>query len=106
LPRPVGTIGETKLKILAIIYNNELHGTITYGYDIWKVLMEVFHSYFDQCHLRNVYHHLKDLERLGLIRRSPVQTVKDAPKRQPYHLTDKGVEMKDNFSRYLEIMSK
>jgi len=30
----VGSIGETKLKILAILYHNGLHGIDSYGYNV------------------------------------------------------------------------
>jgi DNA-binding PadR family transcriptional regulator len=105
MPRPIGTIGSTKLKILAIIYLNESHGTATYGYDIWKILKETFHSYLDQGDLRNVYRHLKDMEELDLIKRGPSQMVKDAPKRQPYFLTEKGKRLRGKFARYADILS-
>jgi len=105
MPRPTGTIGETKLKILAVICFNESRGTGTYGYDIWKVLKEGFHTYFDEGNLRNVYRHLKDLERLGLISRGPQQTVKGVPRRQPYSLTEKGRDIKPKFTRYVELLS-
>lgn len=104
MPRPVGTIGETKFKILAIIYYNELRGIVTYGYDIWRILKERFHTYLDDGDLRNVYRHLRDLERFGLIKRGEHQIVKGVPKRQIYYLTEKGKEMKNKFIRYLDIL--
>lgn len=106
MPRPIGTIGQTKFKILAIIYFNESHGTATYGYDIWRFLKERFHTYLDNGDLRNVYRHLKDLESFGLISKGTHQTVRGAPKRQPYFLTDKGKEMKHKFGRYVDILSR
>ncbi len=106
MPRPVGTIGETKFKILAIVYLNELHGTPTYGYDVWRFLKKVFYCYLDEGDLRDVYRHLKELEGFGLIARGTRQTVKGAPQRQPYLLTEKGKEMKDKFTRYVDILSK
>jgi len=105
MPRPVGTIGETKFKILAIIHFNELRGRATYGYDTWRILKERFHTYLDQGDLRNVYRHLKDLEKFGLVSRGAHQTVKGAPRRQPYFLTEKGKELKHKFTRYLDILS-
>jgi len=105
MPRPTGTIGETKLKILAIICVNESRGTTTYGYDIWKVLKEGFHVYFDEGNLRNVYRHLKDLEKAGLISRGPQQTIKGVPRRQPYSLTQKGREMEQKFAKYVDLLS-
>lgn len=106
MPRPVGTIGETKFKILAIIHFNELRGTATYGYDTWRILKERFHTYLDKGDLRNVYRHLKDLERFGLVSRGAHQTVKGAPRRQPYFLTEKGKELRHKFTPYLDILSK
>jgi len=106
MPRPIGTMGETKFKILAIVYFNELRGTTTYGYDVWKLLKERFYTYLDVGDLRNVYHHLEDLERLGLVSKGKHQTVKGTPKRQPYFLTEKGKEMKHKFTRYLDILLK
>lgn len=104
MPRPIGTIGETKFKILSIIYLNELRGIMTYGYDIWRILKEKFHTYLDPGDLRNVYRHLKDLERFGLISRGKPQTVEAAPKRQTYLLTDKGKVMKERYARYVDIL--
>lgn len=106
MPRPMGTIGETKIKILAIVYFNESRGSATYGYDIWRILKRVFHVYLDEGNLRNVYRHLKDLERMGLVSRGKPQAAVGAPKRQPYSLTDKGREMKQRFGRYLDVLSK
>ena len=106
MPRLIGTIGETKFKILAVIYFNELRGTATYGYDIWRLLREVFHYYLDEGDLRNVYRHLKELESFGLINRGTRQIVEGAPQRQPYFLTDKGRELKDKFTRYVDMLLK
>ena len=106
MPRPIGTMGETKFKILAIIYFNEYQGTVTYGYDIWRILKRVFHFYLDEGDLRNVYRHLKDLEKSGLINRGPQQTIKGVPKRQPYFLTEKGRDIKQKFARYVDVLSK
>lgn len=106
MPRSIGTMGETKFKILAIVYFNELRGTTTYGYDVWRLLKKRFHTYLDAEDLRNVYHHLEDLERFGLVRKGERQTVKGTPKRQPYFLTEKGKEMKHKFIRYLDILPK
>lgn len=105
MPRPTGTIGETKLKILAIIFHNELQGTASYGYNIWGSLKHKFYVYMDDGDLRNVYRHLKELANLGLIERGMHQPVKGAPKRWPYSLTNKGRELKPKFDRYLKILS-
>ncbi len=97
-------MGETKLKILAIIYYNELQGAASYGYKIWTHLKEEFRCYLDNGDLRNVYRHLKDLNKLGLVDRGPEQLAKGAPKRQPYSLTDKGRRLKQKFSKYLQML--
>lgn len=104
VPRPVGTIGETKLKILAIMYHDELQGVTSYGYNIWTKLKRDFHCYLNDGDLRNVYRHLKDLHRLGLVDRGKEQLAKGAPRRQPYSLTDKGRELKQKFNRHLLIL--
>ena len=106
MPRPIGTIGETKFKILAIIYFNELRGIATYGYDIWRLLKESFHSYLDDGDLRDVYRHLEDLNEAELIKKGAKQATNTAPKRQLYSLTDKGKELKQKFSRYLQILEE
>jgi len=104
MPRPVGTIGETKLKILAIIYQDELLGITSYGYNIWTTLKEKFHCYLDDRDLRNVYRHLKDLNEVGLVEKGANQLAKNAPKRQLYSLTDNGRQLKQKFNRYLQIL--
>jgi len=106
MPRPSGAIGETKLKILAIIYWNELQGITSYGYNIWKILKKKFHCYLDDRYLRNVYSHLKDLNEVGLVKKGEKQPMKDAPKRQLYSLTDKGRQLKQKFNRYLQILEE
>jgi DNA-binding PadR family transcriptional regulator len=106
MPRPFGTIGETKLKILAIIHYNELQGNSSYGYNIWVFLKRNFFLYMDKEDLRNVYRHLKELNNLGLVERGEYQSVKDAPKRQPYSLTEKGRVLKQRFNRYLDVLSR
>ena len=104
MPRKVRTIGETKRKVLAIIYDNEIHGTPSYGYNIWLTLEKKFHSYLDDRDLRNVYHHLKDLNKAGLVEKGANQLSNNAPGRQLYTLTQKGKEWKPKFKRYLQIL--
>jgi DNA-binding PadR family transcriptional regulator len=106
MPRPFGTIGETKLKILAIICSNEVDDRPTYGYDVWKVLKKVFHSYLNPGDLRNIYRHLKDLENMGMIKKGTRQTAKGVPARQTYRLTEKGRALKEKFAAYLEVLEK
>lgn len=104
MPRPVGTIGETKLKILAIIYQNELRGNASYGYNIWIALKRKFHCYLDDKNLRNVYRHLKDLNDVGLVKKVAYELAEKAPKRQIYSLTNEGRRLKHKFSKYLQIL--
>ena len=69
MPKPSRTVGETKLKILAIICHNELHGIDSYGYNVWRNLKKRFHSYIDERDLRNVYRYLRDLDNAGLVKK-------------------------------------
>jgi DNA-binding PadR family transcriptional regulator len=100
MPRPRGSIGETKLKILAIIHNNGVH----HGYGIWTTLKERLHLYLDEQNRRNVYHHLHDLNELGLIKRGSSQTNENSPTTHPYRLTDKGKELEGKFRKYLNLL--
>jgi DNA-binding PadR family transcriptional regulator len=104
MPRPQGTIGETKFKILAIIYRNNVNQLDSYGYSIWTLMKTKFHCYFDDTNLRNVYRHLNDLEKYGLIEKSTKQSVKNAPKRQLYLLTESGKQLKKKFELYLQVL--
>jgi DNA-binding PadR family transcriptional regulator len=106
MPRPVGTIGETKLKILAIMYQNELRGITSYGYSIWKTLKKKFRCYLDDRNLRNVYRHLKDLTEVGLVKKSANQLPEKTPRRQLYILTNKGRGLKQKFEKYLQILEE
>jgi DNA-binding PadR family transcriptional regulator len=100
LPRPRGSIGETKLKILAIIhYNGTYH-----GYGIWTAMKERFHLYLDPQNRRNVYHHLHDLNEFGLIKRSSSQVNENSPTTHPYMLTDKGKTLAGKFRKYLNFL--
>ena len=104
MPKPQGTIGETKFKILSIIYRNDVDGTVSYGYSIWAIMKRRFYCYLDDADLRNVYRHLKDLEKAGLIEKSNKQTGANSPERQLYLLTEKGRQLKNKFNRYLQIL--
>jgi DNA-binding PadR family transcriptional regulator len=104
VPKPQGTIGETKFKILSIIYRNDVDGTVSYGYSIWAIMKRRFYCYLDDADLRNVYRHLKDLEKAGLIEKSNKQTGANSPERQLYLLTEKGRQLKNKFNRYLQIL--
>ena len=100
MPRPHGSIGETKLKILAIICNNGA----SHGYGIWATLKNSYNCYLDDLNLRNVYHHLHDLKKLGLVERSLSQPNKNSPKKHPYRLTDKGKTLEEKFRKYLDLL--
>ena len=105
MPRPYGSIGETKFKILAIIYRNYVDGNESYGYNIWTLMKTKFYCYLEDINLRNIYRHLKDLEEAGLVKKSSKQGVKNAPKRQLYMITEKGKQQENRFKKYLDILS-
>jgi DNA-binding PadR family transcriptional regulator len=102
--KPRGSIGETKLKVMAILHHEELTGITSYGYGVWKVMKERYHSCLNEDGLRNIYHHLEDLNDLGLIRKVSIQSVKGAPKRRIYSLTEKGRDLQNKYGRYLEVL--
>ena len=104
MPKPQGSIGETKCKILAIIYRNEVDGNGSYGYNIWSTMKKRFFCYLDDANLRNVYRHLKDLEGAGLIEKSKKQTGGHSPERQLYLLTESGRQLSNRFNKYLRIL--
>lgn len=100
MTRPQRTIGETKLKILAIIHDNGA----SHGYNIWMLLKARYHCYLDDACLRNVYHHLRDLKQRGLVERTLSQTNTSAPANHPYILTDRGILFEEKFKKYLNIL--
>jgi DNA-binding PadR family transcriptional regulator len=104
MPRPHGSIGETKFKILAIIFSNEANGKESYGYSIWAVMKTQFHCYLEDINLRNIYRHLKDLEKAGLIKKSVKQGAENAPKRQLYSITENGRQLENRLNKYLQIL--
>jgi DNA-binding PadR family transcriptional regulator len=99
--KPKGSIGETKLKIMAILQNNESTNTKSYGYGIWSTLNKKLFSYLSEDGLRNVYHHLKDLQNMDLIKKDATEIVKGAPKRHTYKLTTKGKKLQRKYEKYL-----
>jgi len=105
LPKPKGTTGATKMKIMAIVCYNAECGQESYGYNIWQSLKDHFHIYLEDNDIRNVYHHLKGLCALGLLSREEIQTP-GAPKRCLYHLTEKGLGLRHRYTRYLEIVRR
>jgi len=90
MPRKRGSIGKTKLMMLAIIYHLEKRKERPYGYVIWQILKRVFKSYLKPTDIRNIYHHLRDLTKMEYLERKETQAVKGFPDRQIYVLTEKG----------------
>jgi len=101
LPKPKGSIGATKMKIMAVICHNGECGRDSYGYRVWQALKSHFYVYLNDCDVRNVYHHLNGLCELGLIER--LQTPEDAD-RCLYRLTEKGRNLQDRYHPYLEVL--
>lgn len=103
MPKPKGTTGATKMKIMAIICHNGEYGKDSYGYIIWQSLKDPFHTYLNDCDVRNVYHHLKELCELELLER--IGTLdSDTNKRCLYKLTAKGRNLRYKYAPYLEIL--
>lgn len=107
VPKPRGTTGATKMKIMAIIcYHDEcarIHES--YGYNIWQVLKKYFHIYLNDGDIRNVYHHLKGLCNFNLLAREETQAL-GPTNRCLYQMTDKGQSIKQKFKPYLEIIRR
>lgn len=101
MPKPKGTTGATKMKIMAVICYNGECGQESYGYSVWQCLKEHFHIYLNDNEVRNVYHHLNDLCDLDLIDRIKG---KDDDSRCLYELTEKGIALKWRYKTYLEIL--
>lgn len=101
--KPRGSIGETKLKILAILSHNDACQSPSYGYSVWKTLNEQYLSCLGEDGLRNVYHHLQDLQDQNLITNYQNQTLPDKPERQLYHLTDKAQTLKTQYQKYQKL---
>ncbi len=103
MPKPMGTTGATKMKILAIVCHNCDKGLDSYGYTIWQSLKELFHIYLNDCDVRNVYHHLSELCELNLLEKME-GAEPDPNQRCLYRITDKGRGLEDKFSPYLEVV--
>jgi len=103
MPKPKGTCGSTKMKILAVMYNNNERGETSYGYNVWQILKNQLYTYMNDTDIRNVYHHLNDLCSLGYIRKCPESS--DNIK-QCYQITDKGIELQERYRHFLEILAK
>jgi DNA-binding PadR family transcriptional regulator len=107
MPRKQGSIGKTKLMMLAIIYHLEKKRESPYGYAIWQILKRVFKSHLKPMDVRNVYHHLQDLTRMEYIEKREAQVVKGVPDRQLYALTRKGRKFTEDKCRsHLELLEK
>lgn len=105
LPKPKGTTGATKMKIMAVVCHNAECGLGSYGYNIWQALKEHFHLYLNDGDIRNVYHHLKGLCDIDLLVREEPH-VMDSTKKCYYHLTEKGQNLKSRYEHYLDILQR
>jgi len=105
LPKPKGTIGGTKMKIMALICYNSDCGMESYGYNIWQSLKSNFHIYLNNNDIRNVYHHLRGLCDLDLLSRVGTSLV-EADNRCYYNLTEKGLNLKHKYQLYLNIVQR
>ena len=103
MPKPKGTLGGTKMKIMAIVCHNYEIGSDSYGYTIWQSLKDVFHIYLNDCDVRNVYHHLKELCEIEFLERLG-ESVADPSQRCLYNLTDKGRSVQGRYAPYLEVL--
>jgi DNA-binding PadR family transcriptional regulator len=101
MPKPVGTCGATKMKILAIMSIDYSNGQDSYGYDIWQRLKDNFYTYMDDNDVRNVYHHLNDLCSLGYIAKRGED--EERPKCY-YTLTPMADDLRQRYMRFLDIL--
>jgi len=103
MPKPFGATGATKMKILAIICYNGSCGQDSYGYSIWQVLKNKFHTYMNDDDIRNVYHHLNGLCELRLLERDdPISF----DSRCIYRMTEAGYAYKEKYILYLNLLEK
>jgi DNA-binding PadR family transcriptional regulator len=101
MPKPRGTTGATKMKILAVMCHNHECDLDSYGYNIWQDLKEYFHIYMNDNDIRNIYHHLNDLKTLGYIDKCEYES--DDP-RCFYRITSQGLEIKNRYGIYMDIL--
>ena len=107
MPRKKGSIGKTKLMMLAIIYHLEKQKQRPYGYVIWQILKRVFKSYLKPTDIRNIYHHLQDLTKMEYLEKKEIETVKGFPDRQIYILTEKGRKITETKCReHLKVLNE
>jgi DNA-binding PadR family transcriptional regulator len=103
--KPKGSIGETKLKILAILSYNDDSSSPSYGYGIWKTLNERYYSCLGPGRLRNVYHHLHDLEQRNYIASCSNSSPNDTSERRLYNITQEGMAFQEKFNKYLKALT-
>jgi threonine synthase len=75
-------IGRTKQQILQILLKGE-----SYGYGIWKKLME---EYVNSIKIPSVYQHISELKSTGLVKQTRTESTFDNRKRTYYALTERG----------------
>lgn len=102
MPKPKGTCGATKMKILAVICNDCENDKEVYGYSIWQQLKTCFYVYMNDNDIRNVYHHLNDLCALGYIAKS--EGPDDCPKCF-YDLTPQGHGIRHRYQKFIDILN-
>ncbi len=78
-------LGDTKTRILEILFRRQLH-----GYGIWRELKVSFGL---EISIPSVYEHLAELEMLRLVRRTRTEAVAGKPERHYYSLTQTGRDM-------------
>ena len=101
MPKPKGTCGATKMKILAIMAYEADIGKMSYGYDIWQRLKDNFYTYMGDNDVRNVYHHLNDLCGLGYVAKG--DEIEECSKCY-YTLTPNGSRLKHRYQQFLDIL--
>lgn len=103
MPKPRGSTGSTKMKIMAIIHYNSVNNIDCYGYAIWQHLKDIFHTYLNDCDIRNVYHHLNDLCSMRYIEKN-LESKED--NRSLYKITSNGLSIKEKYQQYLSILEE
>ena len=104
MTKPRGTTGETKMKILAIVCHDCERGRHPYGYGIWQSLKGNFHIYLDVNDVRNVYHHLKELQSIGALVRE--EGTESGSNKYVYRLTEAGMDLRHRFEPYMSIVRR
>ncbi len=101
MPKPKGTCGATKMKILAVIKLYEERDKESYGYNIWQCLKTKFYTYLNEQDVRNVYHHLNDLCSLGYITKCSEAS---SDNKQCYRMTESGAGIQEKYKPFTEIL--